>query len=77
MYRVPQFLEKCGNISDVNCQPVEKITTDSHGCFIMAHEKVAGTPDTQFRSWRKKMESCLRDCTNSTELKSWMMTRVA
>lgn len=24
MYRVPQFLEKCGNISDVNCQPVEK-----------------------------------------------------
>ena len=58
MYRVPQFLEKCGNISDVNCQPVEKITTDSHGCFIMAHEKVAGTPDTQFRSWRKKMESC-------------------
>ena len=43
----------------------------------MAHEKLAGTPDTQFRSWRKKMESCLRECTNSTELKSWMMTKVA
>lgn len=41
----------------------------------MAHEKVAGTPDTQFRSWRKKMESCLRECTNSTELKNWMMTK--
>ena len=40
----------------------------------MAHEKVAGTPDTQFRSWRKKMESCVRECTNSTELKNWRMT---
>lgn len=24
MYHVPQFLEKCGSLSNLNCQPVEK-----------------------------------------------------
>lgn len=58
VYHVPQFLEKCGCIFKVNCQPVEKKKTmSSHGCFIVVHKRVAGTPSTQCRSWRKKIES--------------------
>ena len=59
VYHVPQFLEKCGCIFKVNCQPVEKkkkkqwVVTG----FIVVQKRVAGTPSTQYRSWRKKIES--------------------
>ena len=50
VYHVPQFLEKCGCIFKVNCQPVEKkkkkqwVVTG----FIVVHKRVAGTPSTQY-----------------------------
>ena len=39
MYHVPQFLEKCGRISNLNCQPVEKKNHEQSRMFHRGTQK--------------------------------------
>ena len=39
MYHVPQFLGKCGSLSNLNCQPVEKKNHEQSRMFHRATQK--------------------------------------
>ena len=46
MYHVPQFLEKCGRISNLNCQLVEKKNHEQSRMFHRGTQK--GGPQTRY-----------------------------
>jgi len=70
VYHVPQFLEKCGSIANLSCQPVEKKNHElSAECSIVVHKRVDGTQSIQFRLWKKRIRSGMPESTTCSEPK--------
>lgn len=83
VYHVPQFLEKCGCIFKVNCQPVEKKkkkAMGSHG-FHRGTQKGGRNSKHTVQVMEKENRKFLQEYVTCTEtkdhtLKSWRMTKV-
>ena len=83
VYHVPQFLEKCGCIFKVNCQPVEKKKNHEQSrMFHRGTQKGGRNSKHTVQVMEKENRKFLQEYATCTEtkdhtLKSWRMTKVA
>lgn len=82
VYHVPQFLEKCGCIFKVNCQPVEKKNHEQSRMFHRGTKKGGRNSKHTVQVMEKENRKFLQEYVTCTEtkdhtLKSWRMTKVA
>ena len=84
VYHVPQFLEKCGCIFKVNCQPVEKKKKKKkgEGRGSSWDRKRGRNSKHTVQVMEKENRKFLQEYATCTEtkdhtLKSWRMTKVA